>query len=166
MAVICLAFPRLAVELVRRRFPRLAGQPVAVLDGHGEDARIIQRSPEAACAGVLVGMTAGQARARAPWAAFVPMPAAACTEETDRLGYDLAARTGLRFIGRDTGHVWLAPATPMAPTPGIESYARQLAEATARETGYLVAAGVGETAAEAAEAAVLAARRARVSISG
>lgn len=96
MRVLCLYVPRPGIQLVQRANPELAGRPVALLEGEGDDARVVAASsPE-----IPPGLTAGQARRRFPGLRFLPDNAAACYEELDRLASIIHANaTPLVAIG-------------------------------------------------------------------
>ncbi len=85
MDMLCLYFPRLGVDLARRRRPQLAGRPVVLLSGAGDDAKVTAHSSEAGALGVLRGMTAGEARRAAPGAVFLADNPADRLAELDRV---------------------------------------------------------------------------------
>jgi protein ImuB len=68
MRLACVYVPQLALQSVLRRAPEERGAPAAlVAAGKGKNpGRVLELSPEARRAGVVVGMTAAQARAACP----------------------------------------------------------------------------------------------------
>lgn len=78
MRILCLFFPRLATDLVSGTRP---GKEVVLIDGHGDEAMVTASS----AARVAKGMSSGQARVRAPHAAFLPDNAGDCLDELQRL---------------------------------------------------------------------------------
>ena len=100
MDMICLYFPRLGVDLARRKRPHLIGRPVVLISGHGEDAPVTSRSAEAGQLGVLPGMTAGEARRAAPSAAFLPDNPVDREAELERVA-TLAGALGAPMFGLD-----------------------------------------------------------------
>jgi hypothetical protein len=159
VSVICLFFPRLALDLVRRRSETLRLLPLIVVEGHGEDARVLHRSPDAACLGVLVGMRAGQARRLAPRAAFVPFPRMAAGEELERMAALLRDETALHVSAVREDHLLFEAADGAVLSRGLDSYVERLAEALSLRTGHLVTGGVASSPEAAVANARLAARR-------
>jgi nucleotidyltransferase/DNA polymerase involved in DNA repair len=98
MDMICLYFPRLGVDLARRKRPQLAGRPVVLIAGHGQDALVTSRSAEAGLLGVLPLMTAGEARRAAPCAVFLPDNPADREAELERVA-TLAGALGAPMFG-------------------------------------------------------------------
>ena len=147
-SMICLYFPRLGVDLARRKRPHLAGRPIVLIDGHGEDARVTARSAEAALLGVLPAMTAGEARRAAPSAAFLPDNAADREAELERVA-TMAGALGAPMFGladqRD--RLFIPCASAAAESEGI------LAERLAGAVLSTARIGVGRSAPDAFESA-------------
>ena len=108
MRVLCAWFPKLDVELATRLRPALAGRHLVFLQGSGDRALVSGVSCAAASAGILTGMSAGQARRRSPAAVFLSDNAGACIEELERVAGILRTRvtTRVEVGGRD--HLFLA----------------------------------------------------------
>ncbi|MGD9933552.1 MAG: hypothetical protein AB7T37_07510 [Dehalococcoidia bacterium] len=108
MRVLCAWFPKLDVELATRLRPALAGRHLVFLQGSGDAALVSGASCAAASAGILTGMSAGQARRRSPAAVFLSDNAGACIEELERVAGILRTRvtTKVEVGGRD--HLFLA----------------------------------------------------------
>jgi hypothetical protein len=157
MSVMCLYFPRLAVELARANRPELRSRPLVFVDGVGGEARVAQRSAEAASRGVLVGMRAADARPRVPQAAFL---AHRCEEHIRRLialAGDLSRQTGLPVsVATDA---LIVPLQPSALPSGERAFLQSLVVSIEQTTGLSVAAGIGESADDALVCARLEARR-------
>ena len=158
MSVLCLYFPRMAVEIACRRHPNLKGRGIVFLEGAGDDAVVAGRSPEAACRGIFLGMRSGEARRRVPGIAFLPANGTRVREELGRMATNLSEELGLP--------VSIAPNSLIVPLPasaaldrGGEQYVERLAQAVAADSGMAVVCGVGSTVDEAAALARSAARR-------
>jgi len=108
MRVLCAWFPKLDVELATRLRPALAGRHLVFLQGSGDGALVSGASCAAASAGILTGMSAGQARRRSPAAVFLSDNAGACIEELERVAGILRTRvtTRVEVGGRD--HIFVA----------------------------------------------------------
>ncbi len=108
MRVLCAWFPKLDVELATRLRPSLAGRHLAFLQGSGDRALVSGASCAAAAAGILPGMSAGQARRRSPGAVFLADNAGACLDELERVARIIRARftTRVELGGRD--HLFIA----------------------------------------------------------
>ncbi|HJP40849.1 MAG TPA: hypothetical protein QGF35_03995 [Dehalococcoidia bacterium] len=72
MVVHYIYFPQIKADMAESRHPTLARRPIALIRGVGGDAIVTARTSTAARLGVLVGMSAGSAQARAPRCAFLP----------------------------------------------------------------------------------------------
>lgn len=92
MRILALVFPRLAVQLLRRQDPALAGRPCATLQGRGDEALLSDVSVEATAAGVEPGMTPEQARQRCPGIEFAPDNAGACLDLLEQVAAVLRVR--------------------------------------------------------------------------
>lgn len=157
MRLLCLFFPRLAIQLARRRDPGLAFRPLVTLFGDGDAALVSDASTEASNAGVAIGMLASVARGRCPAASFLPDNAGECLDVLERAAAILRLRATptVAIAGRDHLFIDLA---------GTESRFASEAEAAARLasivrgwTGCEVRAGVASSR----PAALAAARQAR-----
>lgn len=158
MTILCLYFPKLATELACRRHPQLRGRGIVFLDGSGDDALVAGRSSEAASRGVILGMTSGEARRRAPDIAFLPANSTKIREQLARMATELSTQLGLMVtIGQDSLMVPVAAGAPLER--GNEHYIARLSQAVASEFGFAVVAGTGATADEAVAMARSAARR-------
>ncbi len=153
MRTFCLYFPRLEAQIAVRERPELAGRAFVVLAGHGDEALVAGASCEAAARGVLVGMTAGQARYRCTSAAFLPDNAGACLDELERVASILRLRaTSLVAIGGR--HHLFVDAGRLANGAAEEGrVARRLCELARAWTGFDVRAGVGSGSADALSSA-------------
>jgi hypothetical protein len=107
MRILCLLFPRLGIQLIRRRDPGALGRPVITLAGSGDEARVSGLSAEATAAGVEPGMLASVARGRCPSAMFLPDNAGECLDALERIASILRTRAtpGVVVGGRD--HVFV-----------------------------------------------------------
>lgn len=148
MDMLCLYFPRLGVDLARRKRPHLAGLPMVLIDGHGEDARVTSRSAEAGLLGVLPCMTAGEARRAAPAAVFLPDNPGDREAELERVA-TMAGALGAPMFGLDEAFDRL-----FIPCPSAASQSeRILAERLAGAVYSAARVGSGRTAPAAFEAA-------------
>jgi len=115
-----LYFPRLGVDLARRKRPNLAGRPIVLIDGHGEDARVTARSAEAGVLGVLPAMSAGEARRAAPSAAFLPDNAADREAELERVATIVGALGAPMFgLADHLDRLFIPCASAAAESEGI-----------------------------------------------
>ncbi|MBU6428277.1 MAG: hypothetical protein KGR26_04655, partial [Cyanobacteria bacterium REEB65] len=62
--IACILVPTFQLAAILRAMPELAGQPVAILAGHGTHAKVAHASPEALTAGVAAGLGATRAKQR------------------------------------------------------------------------------------------------------
>jgi hypothetical protein len=150
MRLLCLFFPRLGIQLALRDRPQLRGRELLLLDGPGDEALVTTVSPEATAAGVIPGMSAGQARARCPRAVFLPDNAGECLDELERASsiVRLHATPLVAIAGRD--HLF---ADLGGTAPDETALARSLARLVAAWTNSEVRAGVASTRHEARESA-------------
>lgn len=157
MRILCLQLPHLGAHLAVRQRPALAGRAMVLIEGHGADALVSGRTCEAGARGVLVGLSAGQARGLCPGAVFLADNAGACLDEMERLATILRTRATTRVAigGRD--HLFI---DITGPADEARTAARFAGLATAW-SGCDVRAGVASTRADALDAA-RAARRAPV----
>ena len=157
MRVLCLQLPHLGLRLAIQQRLALAGRPVVLIAGHGDDAVVADRSCEAAARGVLVGLSAGQARGTCAGAVFLADNAGACLDELERLATILRLRATTRVAigGRD--HLFI----DMSGAADEARAAARLGGLMAAWSGCDVRAGVASTRADALDAA-RAARRAPV----
>lgn len=158
MTILCLYFPKLATELACRRHPQLRGRGIAFLDGSGDDALVAGRSSEAASRGIILGMTSGEARRRAPDIAFLPANGAKIREQLARMATELSNQLGIPVtIGQDSLIIPIATGAPLER--GNEQYIERLSQAVAAEFGFVVVPGTGANVEEATSMARSAARR-------
>jgi protein ImuB len=153
MRLAVLLFPRLAPRLALRSRPELQDRLFVLIAGAGDEALVAACSPGAAAVGVLPGMSAGQARGRCPGAAFLPDNASACLEELERIATilrlkatDRVAIGGRDHLILDLGHVSEGP-------DGEARVARRLAGLAEAWSGLEARAGVGDSRADAYDAA-------------
>lgn len=100
MRVLCLYFPRLALQIACESRPELADRPAATLQGAGDTALATSVSGQASVAEVAPGMTAAEARRRCPGAVFLPDMTEECFARLDRLASIIRVRaTPLVAIG-------------------------------------------------------------------
>jgi hypothetical protein len=142
---VCVLFPRLGVQLAVRGRPELAGRPVILIAGAGDEALVAECSPEAAARGLLAGMSAGQARGRCPGAAFLPDNAGACLDELGRIASILRTRATSLVAVEGRSHMVAAVAD--------EDEARAVVALARAWSGWDVKGGLGATRAGALEAA-------------
>ena len=165
MRTLVLYFPRLGIQLRRKDCPELAGHPLGLLTGEGDDALLSEVSVEATGDGVESGMTALQARQRCP----------AITLQSDNARECLEALEGVMEIvrSRATTNVAMLSRNTIAISMGgmearfvEESNAAQAVLGLARSwSGLDVRAAVG-TGVEEASCAARTARRFPVITSG
>lgn len=154
--MICLYFPRLNTELAWRRRPALRGRPLAFVQGAGEDAMIVGRSPEAACRGVIIGTRASDARSRVPDLQFAADNRQLAREELGRLAGEISSVTGTPVsIGED----FLVLGDAGVLDLGAAAYIEELAQVANGASGLSCVAGSGESANDAMLAAKGRARR-------
>lgn len=150
MRLLCLFFPRLALQTVLRDRPRLQDRPVVLLRGHGDEALVSAVSSAASGRYVLPGMTAGQAHQRCPGAIFLPDNAGECLDLLERVASVLRVRaTPMVEIG-GPDHLFLDLKGLFGEEPLI---AANLAALVRIWTGFEVRAGVAATRLAALEAA-------------
>lgn len=160
MRVLCLLFPRLAVQLALRHRPELKGRTLVFLQGHGEDALVAAATCDASARGLLVGMTAAEARHRVPRARFLPDNAGDCLDELERLA-DIIRRRATPLVeiaGRE--HLFIDITGLVSSGQAEAAVAAALARIATSFTGCTARTGVASTRAEALEAA----RASRVSV--
>ena len=153
MRLLCLLFPRLPIQLARRRSPELAGRPFVVLSGEGDAALVAAVSPEAGAAGIEPGMLAAAARSRCQRLATVASNAGDCLDALETAASILRTRA--------TPHVALHGGDCLVlDLRGLESRfaseadaATSLAMLVRSWTGLDVRAGIAAGAADARAAA-------------
>lgn len=153
MRVLCLFFPRLAIQLVRRARPDLAGRPLVLIHGVGAGARVVATSSEAVAAGVLCGMDASQARRRCPDAAYLASNPGEALAEMERLAAVLRLRVTPHVEAGGRDHLFLDLEGLPAASPAGPEEAERIARVAAMWLGVEARAGVGTTRAAALEAA-------------
>ncbi|HEY4668828.1 MAG TPA: hypothetical protein VIH05_03535 [Tepidiformaceae bacterium] len=100
MRVLCLYFPRIAIEVATEGRPELAERPVVTLQGSGDTALVVSASAQAAAAGVVPGMSAAEARRRCPGAVFLADTSPECFERMERIASIIRVRaTPLVAVG-------------------------------------------------------------------
>jgi hypothetical protein len=152
MRVLCLFFPRFAIQVALRQRPHLDGRPLAVLDGCGEDAVVVAASCEATSRGITTGMTAARARTSCPAALFLPDNAGACLDELERIGSILRLRATPLVAAGGRDHLFVD--LQSVRNDGNEGEtASRLAGIARSWSPYSLRAGVGATREEALEAA-------------
>ncbi len=154
--MICLYFPRLNIELACRRRPALRGRPIAFVQGAGDDAMIVGRSPEAACRGVIVGTRAGDARGRVPELQFAADNSALAKQELGRLAGAISDAIGAPVsIGSDC----LVMHDGGALDQGAAAYIEELVRFATGAAGLSCVAATGDSTDDAIAAAMGRARR-------
>ena len=110
MRTLVLYFPRLGIQLARKASPELAGRPLGLLAGEGDDALLSATSVEATADGVECGMTALQVRQRCPGITFEPDNARQCLEALEAVTAILRTRatTNVAIVSRNAIAVSLA----------------------------------------------------------
>lgn len=108
MPILCAWFPKLDVELATRLRPALSVRHLVFLQGSGDRALVSGASCAAASDGVLVGMSAGQARRRSPAAVFLSDNAGACIEELERVAGILRLRVTPRIEVGGRDHIFVS----------------------------------------------------------
>ena len=104
MRVLSLFFPRLGIQLARNANPLLAGRPLALLAGEGDEGLLSIVSCEATAAGVEPGMTALQARQRCPGITLERDNAGECLERLEAVVAILRTRatTNVAIVSRNS----------------------------------------------------------------
>jgi impB/mucB/samB family len=157
MRVLCLTFPRLGIQVARRRDDALASRPLVVLSGEGDSALVSAASTEAAACGVTVGMLASVARGRCPAASFLADNAGECLDVLEQAASILRLRATPSVAAAGREHLFI-DLTGMESRFASEALAAsRLSSIVSAWTGYDVRAGVAPTG----QAALAAARTAR-----
>ena len=157
MRVLCLLFPRLGIQLIRRREPTAAGRPLITLTGDGDEALVSGLSAEATAAGIAAGMLGNVARGRCPAGLFLPDNAGECLDALDRVASILRHRAtpSVAIGGRD--HLFVDLDGVSGRFGSESAVAEQLRELARSWSGLEVRAAVAGTR----EAALCAAGSAR-----
>ncbi|MEO9254559.1 MAG: hypothetical protein ABI305_03395 [Tepidiformaceae bacterium] len=157
MRLLCLLFPRLGVQLIRRRQPELCGRAVVTLAGEGDEALVSTASAEASAAGVVIGMLASAGRERILGASFLDDNANECLDLLEQASSILRLRATptVAIAGRE--HLFVDLRGLESLFPDEMTAATRLAELVRSWTGCDVRAGVASTR----EAALDAAHQAR-----
>ncbi|MCC6630157.1 MAG: hypothetical protein IT340_22485 [Chloroflexi bacterium] len=137
--VACVLVPDVAYQVMARARPALARRPAAVV----RDGRVVAGGAAAAAAGVVVGLTAIQARSRCPALALLPADEAAIAAAGGALLAVLdrfsplvaAARAGVAFA--DWGGLGAQP-------DGEVALARRLLETLRAELGLAARVGIAD----------------------
>ncbi|MBI5948969.1 MAG: hypothetical protein HY875_12595 [Chloroflexi bacterium] len=153
MRTLCLYLPRLATSLAVRQRPQAEGLPVALLAGTGADALVSAVSSEAAAAGLIPGMAAGEARRRCPNAAFLPDNAAASLDEIERLAGIVATYATPLVAAGGRDHLFVSLDGLEARFGDESTAAARIATRARAWAGSDVRAGVGSSRALALRAA-------------
>ncbi len=156
MRMLCLHFPRLAIQLLRGDRPELSGKPVALVATAADSALVAAVSAELAASGVAPGMLASAARARCPRASFLPDNAGDCLAALDDAASILRLRATPAVVVASREHLFVDLDGLRHLFPDEESAAAGIATLVRSWTGLDVRAGVGPTR----EAALAAARSA------
>ncbi|MBA4180172.1 MAG: hypothetical protein C0506_06235 [Anaerolinea sp.] len=153
MRLLCLYFPRLSTTLARRdhRVPR--DLPLVLVSGEGDGALVAGASVEAAMAGVAIGMAAGAAKERCPAAAFLPDNANASLEALEQVASILRNRATPFVVIVSREHIAVSLAGLEGRFADEAAAADRLASVAREWSGLDLRAGVGDTMAEACEAA-------------
>ncbi|MFN0096813.1 MAG: hypothetical protein ACKVVT_18805 [Dehalococcoidia bacterium] len=152
MRVLCLWFPRLGASLAAKQHPALDGRPLILLTS-GPNPAVAGCTTEATVRGIHCGMSAVQARALAPQAAFVADNASACLELLERTAAVIRARATERVELGGREHLFVDVAFSANDEPAA---ARRLQGLVQAWSGLEVRAGLAssrQTAFEAARAA-------------
>lgn len=157
MRLLALAFPRLAVQIARLRAPELAGRPLVVISGEGEDALVAAASPEASAAGIERGMLVAAARSRCPSLLTASANAGDCLEILEQAASILRSRATPNVAIAGSHHLLVDLAGLDSRFADEEAAAVSLAVLVRSWTRLDVRAGVAGTR----EAALAAARTAR-----
>src|SRR5690606_20182797 len=80
MRVMCVLLHPLPIALAPHQRPHPAGRPIILVSNAGEDGLVTAAASSAARDGVVIGMTAAEARRLVPTAPFLPDNAAACLD--------------------------------------------------------------------------------------
>ena len=156
MRLLCLHFPRLAIQLLRRDRPDLAGTPVVLVAGDGDNALVAALSAELSASAIAPGMLASAARARCPRASFLPDNAGDCLAALEEAASILRIRATPAVVVASREDLFVDLAGLGDRFPDEESAAVGIATLVRSWTGLDVRAGVGPTR----EAALAAARSA------
>jgi hypothetical protein len=157
MRLLCLLFPRLGIQLARRRQPALQGRAVVTLAGEGDEALVSAASAEATAAGVVAGMLASAARVRLAGATFLDDNATECLDLLEGAASILRLRATPTVAIGGREHLFVDLCGLESRFPDEEIAAGHLAQLVRSWTGCDVRAGVGSTR----EGALEAARQAR-----
>ncbi|MGH2633533.1 MAG: hypothetical protein ACRDG3_08995 [Tepidiformaceae bacterium] len=106
MRIVCLLFPRLAVQLARRTHTE-APRALILLAGEGDEALVSAASPEASAAGVTVGMLATTARGHSRTAHFLADNAGDCLETLEAIAAILRTRATTSVALGGVDHLFL-----------------------------------------------------------
>lgn len=153
MRLLCLAFPRLAIQLARRNHPELQRRPLVLVAGEGDLTLIAAASVEATAAGIRTGMLAMSARSRCPQALFAAYEPSASLDVLEDAVSILRRRATPAVVVGGPEHLILDLAGLDGLFPGEESAAVGLATFVRSWTRLDVRAGVGATAVSALAAA-------------
>ena len=145
MRLLCLVFPRLAIQLARRAHPELQRRPLVLLAGQGDFALVAAWSVEAAVTGVEAGMLATTARSRCPNATVLPYEAAAQLDVLEDAVSILRRRATPAVAIGGPDHVFVDLARLEAVFAGEQAAAVGLSGFVRSWTGLDVRAGVGST---------------------
>ena len=139
MRLACITIIELALQSWRRADPELRREPLAIADGKGTGARLVEVSDEARLLGVRLGMTSAQARAIAPTAVVKPVDKAREHAAREAL-VDAAFAVGARVEAEDDSvYVEIGDLGRLFPTE--QTAARALLEG-ARAVGLIARVGV------------------------
>lgn len=153
MRLLCLLFPRLGIQLVRRRQPELCGRAAVTVTGTGDEALVSGASAEASAAGVVVGMLASAGRERLHGASFLHDNANECLELLEQAASILRLRATptVAIAGRE--HLFVDLQGLESLFPDEMTAATRLTELVHSWTGCDVRAGVANSRHAALEAA-------------
>lgn len=103
MRTLVVFFPRLGIQVLRRRRPELAGRPAGLLLAAGEGSLLSAVSVEATASSVEPGMTPDQARQRCPAIAIEPDNTGACFDLLEEFVSIIRSRatTNVAILSRD-----------------------------------------------------------------
>jgi impB/mucB/samB family len=145
MRLLCLHFPRLAIQLLRRSRPDLAGVPVVLVAGDGDNALVAALSAELSASGVMPGMLAAAARARCSRASFLSDNAGDCLATLEAVASILRLRATPAVVIASREHLFVDLAGLDERFPDEESAAAGIATLVRSWIGLDVRAGVGPT---------------------